>query len=105
MPRSSLVLIGVETIYFSERIERGCHLEFVTFFLGKESEQFVVLGTQLEDRTDAEYDVLKVRVVKWFALPLVFFRLAFPELTRDLGNAIFPATADTHTLVQLNTDV
>jgi len=104
-PSRSLVFIGVETVYFSERIERRRHLESVTFFLGKKSQQFVVLGSQLEDRTNADDDILKIRVVEGLAIPLVLLRLAFPEFSRHFSNAIFPASADAHALVQLDADV
>lgn len=63
------------------------------------------MGSEFKNVVDALNDVFEVTIVKGFALPLMFFGLAFPEITGEFCSTIFPTATDSHALVQLDAHV
>jgi len=105
MPVCLLVFICVETIYLAEGVKSRFYFETVAFLLRQQSKKLVVLGSKFKDSANAEYHVFKIGVKEWLSIPLVTLLLGFPKLASHLCSAIFPTTANSHTLVEFDSDI
>ena len=102
LPSGRLEFVCVERVDLAEWVECRVDLQAFPFVRGQQAEELIVLRAQFEDDTDSNDHVLEVVVIERLAVPLVRLILSLPKLSRHLGSAVLPASANAHALVELD---